>query len=398
MKLKRLELTLSIGCKLNCLYCPQKLLLSKYGNSKRYLKFDDFKKVVSKVATGGWLIFNGMSEPFLNRECLKMLQYASDNGYNISMATTLVGLREDELEQLGGVHFKGFVLHIPDKENNSKFVITEEYMSVLRWVCEHIQITGISCHGEVHPVVKDLISETIPFFNQMGDRAGNLPFVEGHDKRQGRIVCAQGHWRTGYLPEMLPDGRVVLCCQDYGMQHVLGNLIEQEWDEIVHGREFRNILCGWETDNSEILCRKCGGILDWQDVNCFNNANMLWPITMRQGMKIESARHFGESDNEILYKVATAKAICIWGLGAFFKEDFFLNGWNEILKPKYYTDMNITQEMKEYFGEQCIEIEEVVRMKNLLVVIYVKNTDSIEKILQENTIDYIKIQDLYEKI
>lgn len=116
MKLKRLELTLSIGCKLNCLYCPQKLLLSKYGNSKRYLKFDDFKKVVSKVAAGGWLIFNGMSEPFLNRECLKMLQYASDNGYNISMATTLVGLREDELEQLGGYTLKDLFYIFPTKK------------------------------------------------------------------------------------------------------------------------------------------------------------------------------------------------------------------------------------------------------------------------------------------
>lgn len=37
--LKRLEVTLSIGCKLNCIYCPQALLLKKYGNAKKILSF-----------------------------------------------------------------------------------------------------------------------------------------------------------------------------------------------------------------------------------------------------------------------------------------------------------------------------------------------------------------------
>ena len=177
-QLNRLEITLSIGCKVNCLYCPQTLLLSKYGNSTRHLSFDDFKKVVNKIVPGGWTIFNGMCEPFLNKECVKMLQYASDNGYKISMASTLVGLEEEELPLLEKVKFRGFILHIPDKENNSKFVITEKYLRILKWVCENINITGISCHGEMHPLVSELISKELPFFNKMGDRAGR----EGDDR------------------------------------------------------------------------------------------------------------------------------------------------------------------------------------------------------------------------
>ena len=32
---------------------------------------------------------------------------------------------------------------------------------------------------------------------------------------------------------LLPNGDVVLCCMDFGMQHVLGNLKRQSYEEIL---------------------------------------------------------------------------------------------------------------------------------------------------------------------
>lgn len=56
MKLHALELSLTIGCRLDCLYCPQKLLLSKYYGAdksrKSMLSFEDFKSVLEKVQSG----------------------------------------------------------------------------------------------------------------------------------------------------------------------------------------------------------------------------------------------------------------------------------------------------------------------------------------------------------
>lgn len=393
--LKRLEVTLSIGCKLNCLYCPQALLLKKYGSAKSVLSFTDFKTVVSKIAVGGWIIFNGMSEPFLNTKCIDMLQYASDNGYNISMATTLVGLHKSDLYKLKDIKFRGFILHIPDKENNSKFQITEEYLHILKWVCGHIHITGISCHGEIHPDVEKLVSNTVPFFNKMESRAGNLSFVSSPQYKNGRVICSAGKWHTGWIPEMLPDGRVVLCCNDYGMKHVLGNLIKQDWNDIVHGDEFQKILSGWDNDSQDILCRKCELTTEWDNINCFTNANLLWPVVIKRGLQIENFCMHKQKARGILKKIANAKQICIWGLGEFFKEDFFLNGWDEILNPQYFTDSNITEEMKELLQEKYIEAEKVLQMKDIFVVIYIKNSDSIAKMLKENNIEYSTIQDIY---
>ncbi len=393
--LKRLEVTLSIGCKLNCIYCPQALLLKKYGNAKKILSFTDFQTVVSKIAVGGWVIFNGMSEPFLNNKCIDMLQYASDNGYNISMATTLVGLHESDLYKLKDIKFQGFILHIPDKENNSKFQITGEYLRILKWVCANIRITGISCHGEIHPYVEKLVSDTVPFFNKMGNRAGNLSCVTPPQSKKGKVICSAGKWHTGWIPEMLPDGRVVLCCNDYGMKHVLGNLIEQEWDDIIHGKEFQKILSGWADDSLDILCRKCEFTVEWDTINCFENANPLWPVAIKQGLQIENFCMHKIKAEGILQKIANARQICIWGLGGFFKEDFFKNGWNEILNPQYFTDSYITEEMKELLQDKCIEPEKVLQMKDLLVIIYIKNSDSIGLLLKEHNIEYVTINEIY---
>ncbi len=57
---------------------------------------------------------------------------------------------------------------------------------------------------------------------------------------------------------MLPDGRVILCCQDFGMRHVLGSLLEDDYESIMYGDVMKSIedsmMC---ENNEEILCRSC---------------------------------------------------------------------------------------------------------------------------------------------
>lgn len=45
-QLRGLEITTTIGCRVNCRYCPQSLLLSRYyetdKNRKKFLDFEDY--------------------------------------------------------------------------------------------------------------------------------------------------------------------------------------------------------------------------------------------------------------------------------------------------------------------------------------------------------------------
>lgn len=57
---------------------------------------------------------------------------------------------------------------------------------------------------------------------------------------------------------LLPDGTVLLCCMDYGMKHILGNLREQSYDEIMNGGEMQRIKkCMNDELKDDILCRSC---------------------------------------------------------------------------------------------------------------------------------------------
>ena len=177
-KLHALEISLTIGCRLDCRYCPQKLLLNKYfaDNKQRnsVLRLEDFKIALSKVQPNSTISFCGMSEPFHNRECADMIVYAYEKGYKISLLTTLVGMTKEDYEKIKNVRFDSFVLHIPDEEQNSKFNITADYLELLKLVNENISIDYYSCHGTV---CKDII----PYIDKekyagiaLGNRAGNL--------------------------------------------------------------------------------------------------------------------------------------------------------------------------------------------------------------------------------
>lgn len=135
MKLHALEFSLTIGCKMDCKYCPQELLLHKYyeENTRREskLSFDNFKIALNQVRSGAEISFAGMSEPFANRACADMIVYAHDNGYKVSLLTTAIGMTRGDYEKIKDIPFDSFVLHIPDLEMHSKIPITNDYLGNL---------------------------------------------------------------------------------------------------------------------------------------------------------------------------------------------------------------------------------------------------------------------------
>ena len=57
---------------------------------------------------------------------------------------------------------------------------------------------------------------------------------------------------------LLPDGTVVLCCMDYGLKHILGNILTDTFEEIMDGEEMRKVKEGMNGNETlDILCRNC---------------------------------------------------------------------------------------------------------------------------------------------
>lgn len=245
----RLEITTHIGCPINCMDCPQSLLLSKY-NGKKDLDLDDYKKVIDKVPSGTRIDFSGMCEPFANKHCTDMILYASDKGFPIALYTTLQGATVEDYERLKHVRYEVVTIHLPDKDGRSHFNITDEYLKILSlWECGNY-----SCHGQIDDRVLPYIKNR-NLITYMHDRAGN---VEG---RQHRTINAnQNLWciTSGKAMNhnvLLPNGDVLMCCMDYGMTGIFGNLFEQSYEDVL--MSYPACLMRSTLDEGESICRHC---------------------------------------------------------------------------------------------------------------------------------------------
>ena len=100
--------------------------------------------------------------------------------------------------------------------------------------------------------------------NELIDRAGNITDEEVYEDshKKGNIVCERARDLNHSI--LLPDGSVVLCCMDFGMKHVLGNLAKQSYEELFTGKEMQKIKEAMRDDRLDIICRRCSSAIETQ--------------------------------------------------------------------------------------------------------------------------------------
>ncbi len=267
-----MEFTTSIdtqnGCVVDCVFCPQRTLQKSY-KGERFMTLDNFKKAVDKLPQEVRVTFAGFTEPWLNKECTDMVLYAHEKGHPISIFTTGIGMSIEDIERIKHIPFAGnpngcFTLHLPDQERKAKHPITKRYIEVIEHIGKiqnQIHNFTIMCMGDVHEDVHHVFP-TAPVYD-MWSRAGNLVGemimkpellerkaewkIANHGEKQMTCGCLE----KMYHNVMLPNGDVSLCCMDYGLKHILGNLYEQDYEEIVP-----------ENNQCFELCRLCENAIE----------------------------------------------------------------------------------------------------------------------------------------
>ena len=268
---------LSKGCVMNCVFCPQKTIVNAY-KGERMLSFDNFTKAIDKIPKEINIIFSGFSEPYLNKKCTDMILYAHNKGHSVSIFTTGVGMEIEDFDKIKHIPFSsgpenpvvgylgfpinngGFTLHLPDNELYAKHPITSKYIKLLEHISnnqEQIYNFHLTCMGEVHDKVKHIFPSS--YKTDIWARANNLMHEQKFRPEITDVI--NGHYKSAYRGEepatcgcdeklyhgvMVPNGDVVLCCQDYNLEHPLGNIFTQDFDEIQP-----------KPDSTFNLCRFC---------------------------------------------------------------------------------------------------------------------------------------------
>lgn len=207
------------------------------------LTFSDFKTALSSVPKHVAIHFSGFAEPFLNPQCIDMIEYAHAQNYKISLFSTLVGLKSKDVDRLSRCNPE-VTLHLPDKLGNAKIPLTQAYKDTLTAAMKQLHISTFYVMNE------QFISN---------ERAGSCTDTQGRYQR-GWFFCEKL-----YAPQfvMLPNCDVVLCCMDFGLKHPLGNLVSQSWLDIIGSSEYRKVCASRFKIDGDVLCRKCA----WASAN-----------------------------------------------------------------------------------------------------------------------------------
>ncbi|MCM1038088.1 MAG: SPASM domain-containing protein [Ruminococcus sp.] len=264
-----IDITTVVGCKINCRYCPQKLLIKNYYKDNvqrdRIMSMETFTTCLKHLPPQCNMMFCGMAEPFLNPACADMIIMAYKAEIHVDLYTTLSEISMEELERIWDIPM-GFVnIHVPDENGYASIPVSEEYFELLEKALNHRRKDGkwfvnmCNAQGEPHFRVKELCKQRYEIATALHDRAGNLDDDNLLHKRklQGKLSCSQCGQALDHNI-LLPDGTLLLCCMDYGMKHILGNLREQTYEEIRKGRAAENVFEALKgNEHIDLLCRNC---------------------------------------------------------------------------------------------------------------------------------------------
>ncbi len=255
-----MQITTQIGCGNSCAYCPQDKITSSYpkGASRR-MSLDLFKQCLHKIPKDTYIHFSGMSEPWLNPECTRMLTYAHTQGFKIRVFTTLAGMTIADIEQLASIPLAGFRVHLPARESQMNIAVDDKYLDLLGRIASSASLKAVfNAHGH------DIPSSITSLLNKHGKeiiilplstRAGNVPLPKAPSpSRKKRVLgCIRGLQQN----VLLPNGDVLLCCVDWGMRHKIGNLLTSNYADLFLSQEFQRVRKGMWEPSEDTLCKYC---------------------------------------------------------------------------------------------------------------------------------------------
>lgn len=270
-----MELTTMIGCPLMCTFCPQDNLRTEYGSGTKYMTQRDLTTMLVKLPKNTRIDFSGMSEPWANPECTSMLEEVLYMGFKVAIYTTLYGMTAPErvrkvLEEHPN-QVEVIMLHLPDANGNMKgWKNSEEW----QYAAAVISNTKVPCgvgamtmdkNGVVHPDLQPMVGQLAGWVGHTRADSLNLEQIGGQvinitPHNEFSLTCASTPFYDRNV--LLPDGSVVLCCMDYNLTHVLGNLLTQTYDEIMQGKPLLDLIALNEAPefNKCSICKSCENV------------------------------------------------------------------------------------------------------------------------------------------
>jgi MoaA/NifB/PqqE/SkfB family radical SAM enzyme len=270
-----MELTTMIGCPLMCTFCPQDNLRENYGEKTKYMQPMDLMMALSKLPKNTRIDFSGMSEPWANPEATMMLEMALYMGFKVAIYTTLYGMTDPKRVKKALENHPNQVevvmLHLPDANGNMKgWKYSEEWLENLK-VISHLKIPcGVGAmtmdgSGLVAPELQSIVGRLAGWQGHTRADSLNLEQIKGQGisltpRNEFALTCRSTPFFDRNV--LLPNGDVVLCCMDYDLKHIIGNLLKQSYEEIFKGKPLLDLIALNEKPKFDkcSICKSCENV------------------------------------------------------------------------------------------------------------------------------------------
>ncbi|MHB1657602.1 MAG: radical SAM/SPASM domain-containing protein [Burkholderiales bacterium] len=261
---RTVEFTLQAGCPVGCNFCPQPLFLKKYSSYEKKITINNFKLALLNLKNSPVRIiqFSGYSEPLYHENFSDFINLSVEAGFEIEVFTTLKGFNKERLKNVKDLPVKWQISIQPlgiqnrkglkDDEawNNIKHLLelNLKYKPIFR--CVNLNLS-ISQKTQLIEKGKRIGIKNI-IFTELETRAGNI--VKNHVNTHGRkLLC-----KNNMIPVILPNGDVSLCCMDFGLRHIIGNIFKKPLKDILSADSLQKIIgIMYLKEKGSILCHTC---------------------------------------------------------------------------------------------------------------------------------------------
>jgi MoaA/NifB/PqqE/SkfB family radical SAM enzyme len=277
-RLKIVSLEMMTTCNQKCYFCP----VSIAPREDYVMPEELFLRIVEELqpfrGTLESVFLQSYNEPTLDRRFVEHCRTLIDNGLPVAVLSNGSGFtpaKTDALMAMGGLRFLCINLSTLDRERYIHDRGADHLQAVLRNLdylkdlplAQQMNMVVLGTGNDVHQRDFEAIRERFAGsrfsveHHVVMDRAGWLDVgLKAADPNRRLAGCDNVGSRPLQHLHITPQGRCVLCCEDYDENYVVGDLTNSTIREVLEGDELakmRRWVYGLEDAPADFMCHNC---------------------------------------------------------------------------------------------------------------------------------------------